>query len=125
VLVLARVRKTLAGFDKSRPGLIATKRREATGGQNVGKKSDRRVMTINWHDPAERFALIGRVGVAEYTRQRAEHMAQHVAEQACPACRKPMRVVGIDAATPYKNARPARFDCDCGYAQYALIADEE
>ena len=35
---------------------------------------------INWHDPAERFALIERVGVAEYTRQHAEHMAESVAE---------------------------------------------
>jgi hypothetical protein len=46
----------------------------------VGKKVGRRVMTINWHDPAERFALIEGVGVAEYTRQHAEHMAKHVAE---------------------------------------------
>jgi hypothetical protein len=37
-------------------------------------------MTINWHDPAERFALIEGVGVAEYTRQHAEHMAKHVAD---------------------------------------------
>jgi hypothetical protein len=33
-------------------------------------------MTINWHDPAERLALIERVGIAEYTRQHAEHMAK-------------------------------------------------
>jgi hypothetical protein len=37
-------------------------------------------MTINWHDPAERFALIERVGVAEYTRLHAEHMAEPVIE---------------------------------------------
>jgi hypothetical protein len=37
-------------------------------------------MTINWHDPAERFALIESVGVAEYTRHHAEHMAESVAE---------------------------------------------
>ena len=40
----------------------------------------RHVMTINWHDPAERFALIESVGVAEYTRQHAEHVAESVAE---------------------------------------------
>ena len=45
----------------------------------MGEK-ERRVTTINWHDPAERFALIERVGVAEYTRQQAEHMAKSVAE---------------------------------------------
>ena len=45
----------------------------------MGEK-ERRVTTINWYDPAERFALIERVGVAEYTRQQAEHMAESVAE---------------------------------------------
>jgi hypothetical protein len=40
---------------------------------------------INWHDPAERFALIERVGVAEYTRQRAEHVAESVSEHMAEA----------------------------------------
>jgi hypothetical protein len=35
---------------------------------------------MNWHDPAERFALIQRVGVTEYKRLHAEHMAKSVVE---------------------------------------------
>jgi hypothetical protein len=36
------------------------------------------MMTINWHDPAERLALVERVGVEEYNRQHAEHMRRSV-----------------------------------------------
>lgn len=37
-------------------------------------------MTIDWDDPAERLALIERVGAQEYSRQRADHIRDRTIE---------------------------------------------
>ena len=49
---------------------------------------------MNWRDPAERFALIQRVGVTEYKRLHAEHMAKSVVET----------VTAMRSAAPSRNA---------------------
>jgi len=43
----------------------------------------------------------------------------------CPNYIKPMRLVAATPDTPFKNIKHATFECDCGFASEAMIADND